>query len=100
MFLRWSLPEVIAWVAGLSAIAFLLYRGKKPISTLEDDDGQKRLAAVAGAMISAALLRDDHFHLDFLERELVVDQLKKPERALVRHLVAAKLDSRGFAGQL
>lgn len=51
------------------------------------------------AGITAAFFADDHFHLDFLQRELVVDQIQQLQRALIGHLIAAQFDPRRFTGE-
>ena len=49
---------------------------------------------------AAVILRDDHFHFDFLERQLVVNQIEQTKRALIRDLVATQFDFRGLSGEL
>src|SRR2546423_9052637 len=52
------------------------------------------------APFTTSLLLHDHFHLDLLKRDLVVDQIKQFERALVGPVVAAQLDPRMLTGEL
>ena len=51
-------------------------------------------------ILTASFFSNDHFHLDLLKRELVVDQIQQLKRALVRHLIATQFDPRRFAREL
>ena len=55
---------------------------------------------VAGAGISAALLSDNDFHLDVLQRDLIVDRIQQFQRALVRHVIAPQFDPHRLALKL
>ncbi len=52
------------------------------------------------ATVATSALCDDHFHLNFLKHDLVMDQIQQRESAVVRHVVAAQLDARRFSGEL
>jgi hypothetical protein len=54
---------------------------------------------VTRATVATSALCDDHFHLDFLKRDLVVNEIQQFESARVRHVVAMQFDSRSFSSQ-
>ena len=53
----------------------------------------------AATRAAVTFVGHDHFHCDFLERDLVVDQVEQPEGAFIRHVVATEFDARGFSGE-
>ena len=55
---------------------------------------------VARTRVAATLLPHDHFHLDLLKRELVVDQIYQFKGALIRHVIAAQFNPSRFTSEL
>ena len=55
---------------------------------------------VTRATVATFGIRNNHFHCDFLKRDLVVNEIQQFQRARVWHVITMQFDPRSFSRQL